>query len=126
MKIFLFLAMLFTLTVSADSCKKKKDPALFRGRLEVKGNCMNYTLKLTEGKIDTSIVAAKWTDEITGKAYTNVFALGNPCDFPKTIKQGDEFYFRIDTATSKKECVVCMAYYPVPPRKLSIQIADKP
>ena len=86
---------------------------------------MNYTLRITEGSIDTSMVAASWTDENTGKTYKNAFALGNPCNFPANIQQGDEFYFQIDTARSQKPCVVCMAYYPTPPKKLFIKVVDK-
>ena len=85
---------------------------------------MNYTVKLTEGNIDTSIITGIWTDETTKTTYSNVFALQNPCNFPENIKQGDEFYFKIDTASSKP-CMVCMAYYPVPPKKLAIKIINK-
>ena len=126
MKLILLLVIVFTITTSVDSCdKKKKQDSLYRGRLEIKAICMNYTLKLTEGNIDTSMIAASWTDESTGKKHTNVFALGNPCDFPKTINQGDEFYFTIDTSTSQKDCLVCMAYYPTPPKKLAIRVVEK-
>ena len=84
---------------------------------------MNYTIKIVEGTIDTSKTEANWTDEVTQNQYTNVFRLGNPCDFPATIKQGDEFYFTI--ATSKdKECAVCMAYYPTPAKALSIKVVQ--
>ena len=85
---------------------------------------MNYTIKLLEGNIDTSRISSNWSDEVTGKSYKNVFALGNPCSFPSSIKQGDVFYFYLDTAT-EKGCITCMAYYPTPPNKLSIKIAEK-
>lgn len=85
---------------------------------------MNYTLRVLEGPVDTTLVSSSWTDENTGKAYTNAFALANPCDFPATIEQGDEFYFVIDTS-KPTQCAVCMAYYPTPPRKLSIKVVEK-
>ena len=111
--------------VSAGDCNKKKDSGeVYKGRLEIKAICMNYTLKLIEGNIDTSKIVSNWTDESTKKTYSNVFALENPCNFPATIKQGDEFYFTIDTI-STKPCIVCMAYYPVPGKKLSIKIINK-
>ncbi len=78
---------------------------------------MNYTIKILEGLIDTSIVEAKWTDEQTKKSYTNVFSLGSPCTFPATINEGDEFYFSIDSSTVQ-DCIVCMAYYPKPTKHL--------
>ncbi len=85
---------------------------------------MNYTLSVIEGNIDTSLVNGSWTDESTGKSYKQAFGLANPCDFPETIKEGDEFYFVIDTAKGKN-CAVCMAYYPTPSRKLSIKVVEK-
>jgi len=85
---------------------------------------MNYTIKLLGGDIDTSQISSNWTDEVTGKQYKKVFALANPCSFPSSIKQGDEFYFYLDTST-EKGCITCMAYYPKPPKKLSIKVAEK-
>ncbi len=120
-----FLSLIFFLTISAQNCnKKEKNSEIFKGRLEIKAICMNYTVKLTEGNIDTSKIAGDWTDVTTKRSYSNVFALENPCNFPDSIKQGDEFYFTIDTA-STKPCMVCMAYYPVPGKKLAIKIIDK-
>jgi hypothetical protein len=125
MKLFILLPLISILALFEKDCSmKKKETGKYKGRLEIKAICSNYTIKLLEGNIDTSKIAAKWTDEMTNKSYTNVFALGNPCSFLKTIEQGDEFYFSIDTST-EKECVVCMAYYPTPPKKLRIRVIDK-
>ena len=129
MKLLFFLSAVFMLTVSADKCGNKKKtetttPAIYEAKLETKALCMNYTLRLLEGDIDTSLISASWTDESTGKSYSNVFGLGSPCTFPSSIEQGDDFYFQIDTS-QKQECAVCMAYYPTPPRKLSIKVVDK-
>ena len=71
------------------------------------------------------MVAASWTDENTGKTYKDAFALGNPCNFPATINQGDEFYFIIDSTKKQEQCIVCMAYYPTPPKKLFIKVVEK-
>src|SRR3989337_3233922 len=126
MKLVIFLSSVFILTVSADKCgnKKKTEAGIYKAKLETKALCMNYTLRLVEGDIDTSLVNASWTDESTGKSYTNVFGLGSRCTFPSTIEQGDEFYFKIDSS-AKQDCAVCMAYYPTPPKKLSIEVLDK-
>jgi hypothetical protein len=126
MKLFILLSCILILTISADQCGKKKNKAAgtFKAKLETKGICMNYTLRLLDGDIDTSMINANWTDESTGKSYNNVFGLGSPCTFPKDIEQGDDFYFVIDT-TQKQQCAVCLAYYPSPPRKLSIKVVDK-
>ncbi|MEP7377242.1 MAG: hypothetical protein ABI675_27820 [Chitinophagaceae bacterium] len=125
MKLLIFLSAIFILTVSAEKCgKKKTGTGKYKARLEIKALCMNYTLRLLEGDIDTSLISANWIDESTGKSYTNVFGLGSRCTFPSGMEQGDDFYFIIDTI-QKQECAVCMAYYPTPPKKLSIKVVEK-
>ncbi len=122
MKSFILLAVVSILCVSAGDCGKKQ--ATYKGRLEIKAMCMNYTIAVTEGNMDTSLIVADWKDENTGKAYKNVFKLGSPCTFPSTINPGDEFYFKIDTS-SVQNCMVCMAYYPTPPKTLTIKVVEK-
>ncbi|MEO7308478.1 MAG: hypothetical protein ABIR78_10300 [Ferruginibacter sp.] len=120
------LSAIFLLTISAEKCneKKKDSDMVYKGRLEIKAICMNYTVKLLEGNIDTAKIVSNWTDETTKKTYSNVFALENPCNFPATIKQGEDFYFVIDTAIAAP-CAVCMAWYPIPAKKLAIKIINK-
>ncbi len=124
MKILLFLSAIFLLTVSAQNCGKKKKSDVYKGKLEVKALCMNYTISVKEGNIDNSLIVPSWKDESTGKTYSNVFGLGSPCTFPDSLKEGDEFYFVVDT-TGKKDCAVCMAYYPTPDKKLQIKVVEK-
>jgi hypothetical protein len=142
MKLLIFLSCIFILTVSAQQCNNEgkvknnagsdsaqnkpadSSPKIYKAKLEIKAICMNYTLRLTEGSLDTSYVAATWTDETTGKSYQNVFALGNPCTFPPTIELGQDFKFIIDTTKDQKQCAVCMAYYPIPPKKLFIKVVE--
>ncbi len=125
MKLLLFLSAIFVLTASVEKCGSASgEPKRYKAKLETKALCMNYTLRLIEGDIDTTLIVNSWTDENTGKTYANAFGLGNPCNFPKDIEQGDEFYFTIDTA-KQAPCAVCMAYYPTPPRKLSIKVTGK-
>lgn len=110
------------ISFAPNACNKNsKNEKCYKGRLEIKALCMNYTIKLLEGDMDTSNIAAQWTDEHTGKSYMNVFSLGSPCTFPSSINEGDEFYFTIDT-TTKQECAVCMAYYPKPAKHLAIKV----
>ncbi|HEY0042034.1 MAG TPA: hypothetical protein VGB71_15290 [Flavisolibacter sp.] len=124
MKLFL-LAAIAALPFSGQQCKKQNlSSNCFKGRLEVKGMCANYTIKLLEGNLGESMIASSWKDEVTGKTHTNVFALGSPCTFPATIKEGDEFYFVLDS--TKQDCPVCMAYYPKPEKALGIKVLDKP
>lgn len=125
MKLFSFFAGIFLLTVSADGgCNKKKSSEIYKGRLEIKALCMNYTIKVLEGNIDTSLISASWTDESTNKDYTNVFGLASKCTFPPEIKEGEEFYFVLDDS-ARRDCAVCLAYYPVPPKKLMIKVVEK-
>jgi len=122
MKKFLLYSALATLLLSNSDCSKKKSER-YKGKLEVAGICMNYTISVVEGDIDASSIVDSWTDQVTNKVYENVFKLGNPCDFPASIKKGDEFYFTIDT-TKGETCAVCMAYYPTPSKALSIKVVE--
>ena len=121
----LLIAIPVFLLLSAEKCNQKKDKApVYKARLEIKAMCLNYTIRLLEGNIDTSKIVANWTDESTKKSYTNVFALKNPCIFPASIKEGEEFYFTIDDSPVEP-CAVCMAYYPTPEKKLPIKVVNK-
>ena len=127
----LFLLGSLMLLIAKENCKNKKGnanatvPGCYKGRLEVKGGCMNYTISITSPNFDTSLAMASWTDENTGKIYKNVFALKSKCTFPDNINAGDEFYFTIDS-TSVQNCAVCLMYYPVPSKKLSIKVIPGP
>ena len=131
MKFFFIITSLILLGSTKENCKKRKQnvdiavEGCYKGKLEVKGGCMNYTISITGAGFDTSLVVASWTDENTGKSYKNVFALGSRCTFSETINAGDEFYFEIDNAAGQN-CAVCMMYYPVPAKKLSIKVIQDP
>ena len=124
MKIYLIAPFIFILAITTNKCKNKNEGSAYKGKLEVKGMCMNYTIRLLEGKIDTSKFVAEWKNEITGKTHNNVFALGSVCNFPTTINEGDEFYFTIDT-TYVSNCAVCLAYYPKPAKSIAIKVVNK-
>jgi hypothetical protein len=125
MKILFYITTFLLAFSSKEGCHKTKmAPATYKGRLVIKGICMNYTIKLLAGNMDTTVIENKWTDETTGKTYKNVFALGSRCTFPSTIQQGDDFLFTIDTS-KVQNCNVCLAYYPTPSKHLSIKVIDK-
>ena len=124
---FLVLIGAFILLWSS-TCKNKNSNLTancYKGKLEIKAACMNYTISVQQGNIDTALFAANWANESTGKSYKNVFALDSRCNFPSTINEGDEFYFTIDS-TTVQNCAVCLIYYPVPPKRLGIKVLDKP
>lgn len=122
MKMYAAIPLVFILSIAAGKCKNKG--SAYKGRLEIKGICMNYTIKLLEGKLDTSKYVAEWKNESTGNIHTNVFALSSVCSFPSTINEGDEFYFTIDSSYVSN-CAVCMAYYPKPLKSLAIKIVKR-
>ncbi len=124
MKIYSLVPFVFIITLTTNKCKDKNENKVFKGRLEIKAICMNYTIKLLEGSLDTTQVVSEWRDETTGKTHNNVFALGSVCSFPSTIKEGDEFYFTIDP-DPVRNCAVCMAYYPKPPKSVAIKVVNK-
>lgn len=116
--------MVASLTLASPKCKKSAGNSnCYKGRLEVKGLCGNYTIALLEGKMDTARMEAKWKDDVTGKTYNNVFALGSVCSFPDSLKAGDEFYFTL--TETQEQCAVCMAYYPRPQKSLLIKVLNK-
>lgn len=126
MKLLLLLSLFIFVSDSTKPCKEQQlTNDCYKGRLEIKALCMNYTLSIQNKNFDTSMVVANWTDESTGKNYKNVFELGSKCTFPASLNEGDEFYFTIDT-TSVQNCMVCMAYYPTPAKKLSIKVLNAP
>jgi hypothetical protein len=121
---YLFAIAITGLIIQCTSQKNAASSTCYKARLEIKGMCANYTFKLLDGDIDTSKIVAAWTDENTGKQYTNVFGLGSPCNFPDSLKAGDEFYFTLDTAV--QNCAVCMAYYPHPSKSLRLKVINGP
>ena len=126
MKLLLLLSVFILLGATTKSCKNQQlPPGCYKGKLEIKALCMNYTISIQSKNFDTSMVVNNWTDETTGKTYKNVFRLGSPCTFPDSLKAGDEFYFTIDS-TSVQKCMVCMAYYPTPSKRLSIKVLNAP
>ena len=113
-----FLVACFSMALQ---CKKDRLTGCYKARLEIKGICLNYTIKVLQGDMDSSLIQNNWTDPNTGIAYQNVFALGSPCTFPPDINEGDEFYFKIDSSYVSN-CAVCMAYYPKPSKSIAIKI----
>lgn len=107
-------------------CKREELPksTCLKGRLAVQGICMNYVIEVVEGSVDSSQVEMLWKHPMTGKIYTQAFALKSICSFPENIKEGDEFYFSIAALPEDKMCAQCKAYSPVPLKGLSIEICE--
>lgn len=103
-------------------CQKTERGPIHQGRVEDIGICDNYTLRVLNGGLDTTQVVSSWTNPTTNITYTDAFALENPCDFPDALRVGDTFSFRIVSRASN--CVRCLAYYPTPPKMLTIQVVE--
>jgi hypothetical protein len=123
---FLFFAFLFIIGFRCEKENAVRFTNCFKGRLESKGICMNYTISVVEGNMDPSKVEASWTNPQTGKVYKNAFRLASVCTFPPGIQEGDEFYFTLPAEGVPQDCVVCMAYYPTPKKELAITVINKP
>ncbi|CAM4203363.1 hypothetical protein EWU23_04560 [Cytophagaceae bacterium 50C-KIRBA] len=123
-KVF-FLGFLLSVWL-CSACKREELPhsSCLKGRLAVKGICMNYVIEVIEGQVDSSQVEKLWKNPMTGKTYTQAFALRSICSFPENMKEGDEFHFNIAALPEDKMCAQCKAYSPVPSRGLSIKLCD--
>ena len=127
-KQLLFITAFVAVVSSGFTCNKddaRRISGCLKGKLEIKGICMNYVISIKEGDIDPSLLEATWQDPVTGNTYQNVFALSSPCNFPAAIDEGDEFYFYV-MDKSPGDCAVCMAYSPTPQKKLPIIVSNKP
>ncbi|MHA8097951.1 hypothetical protein VR479_01485 [Aquirufa aurantiipilula] len=120
-----FLSLLLAMGL-LSSCKREELPktTCLKGRLALKGICMNYVIEVVEGQVDSSQVEMLWKNPMSGKTYTQAFALKSICSFPENIKEGDEFYFSISPLPEDKTCAQCKAYSPVPAKGLSIEICE--
>ncbi len=109
------------------SCNKSNDTIqnCFKGKLVLKGLCMNYVIQIIEGDVDKALYESSWQNPSTKTTYQNVFGLGSICTFPSTINEGDEFYFSIPKSSIVQTCAQCMAYSPTPSKMIYIEICNK-
>src|ERR671920_640223 len=114
----LLFATLISLAVAGAPgvCNKGSKALCYKGRLEVKGICSNLTITAVDGNVPGT--QPSWTDEQTGKTYANAFRPENPCAIPDGLKEGDTFFFVIDT-TAAAPCATCKAFYPTPEKALN-------
>lgn len=114
--------LLFCLLCSACKPQEELPENCLKGRLAFTGICNGYVIELISGTLDTSKVEAQWKNPDTGKIYKNAFALSNVCNFPTNLKDGDEFYFKVDQSQLIADCFTCKAYSPTPRKSLPIYI----
>jgi hypothetical protein len=124
MKRLLIAALSGFILLSAFTCNKNQSTDhVYRGKLVRKGLCMNYTISVVSGSIDTAKVQSSWTDPQTNTTFQNAFRLESVCDFPTNLQEGDEFSFVIDN-NAPTDCAVCLAFYPTPRKGLKIRVVN--
>jgi len=96
-----------------------------KGKLVLKGICMNYVIEVVSGNIDSSLIESNWENPDTHDVYKNVFGLASICTFPPTLNEGDEFYFTIPQSPVDQLCIQCKAYSPIPTKTLFIELCAK-
>jgi len=122
LKKFFFVATIFCINFcSENQISSYNLENLVRGKLVIKGICMNYVIQVLSDNVDGNLIEKSWTNEFTEISYKNVFGLGSICDFPKDIDEGDEFSFSI-LEEKDQICANCKAYSPTPKKKLFIEV----
>ncbi|HZH38578.1 MAG TPA: hypothetical protein VEX17_00750 [Bacillales bacterium] len=96
----------------------------YLGKLEIKGMCGQYVVRIISKNKNKMNVAPTWKDPNSGKVYKNVFTVANHCSFPSSIQQGQTFNFTI-TNDTKNDCMTCQAFTPVPDQSIAIQVGCK-
>jgi hypothetical protein len=119
MKRNLVLLVLLPLFQLCSTRPQTDEKACFTGKLVKRGICGQRVVQLIGQPDGGMAIAQNWTDSLSHKAYENVFTVGNSCNFPSTIKEGDEFTFTMTTQPDS-DCAQCMAYTPVPEQKNSV------
>lgn len=122
MKTLIFLSSFLVLFTCNKSTEVANEKNCIKGKLLIKGICMNYVIQVVDGDAGSHGVVNVWEHPETGVEYNNVFALGSKCSFPSTIEEGDEFNFKILEKPSEESCIICKAYSPVPPNSLFIEV----
>ena len=69
---FIILTMCFVL----GSCSKEEstnlEPGQFKGKLVLKGICMNYVIQVVDGDLDASLYEKQWVHTLLGSARLNL------------------------------------------------------
>jgi len=117
----IFISLLIALCFTCCSTQKQVSAPL-KGRLEIKGACAHYVIKILSGKAGGLKAEKTWTNPSDGKIYTNVFTVQNYCSFPADIKEGEEFYFEWLTEPPAQNCMRCMIFVPTPETQNAIKV----
>jgi hypothetical protein len=122
-KMKILSAIAFSMIVLAG-CKSSasKQSTGYVGKLVVKELCNHYVVAVESGNLDTSKLAATWTDSKRNTPFRNVFTVASKCSFANSgLEEGDRFSFELSDNHATENCAVCMAYYETPVQFLYIK-----
>ncbi len=130
--ILIVISVFLMLSCTKESNGSKIYPnECIKGKLVLKGICMNYVIEVVSGNIDSSLIESTWENPLTHDVYKNVFGLASICTFPPTLNEGDEFYFTVFNFMGipedfpPQDCVQCQAYSPIPAKRVFIELCAK-
>ena len=115
-RLFIIIVTLYSFQMCTTRSQTNAMAACFTGKLVKSGICGQKVIQLLSERVEGIAFAEKWTDSLSNKEYENVFTVGNACDFPVSIREGDEFSFAL-TVIPPSDCIQCYAYTPVPAQK---------
>ena len=115
-RLFIIIMSFYAFQMCTTRSQTNALGACFTGKLVKSGICGQKVVQLLSERVEGIALAEKWTDSLSNKEYENVFTVGNACDFPVSIKEGDEFSFAL-TVIPPSDCIQCYAYTPVPAQK---------
>jgi len=107
------------------SCNKEEgiDINIYTGKLVKVSVCSNFVVEVMDDNFPKDLIETSWIDEFSGISYNNVFGIGNFCEFPNSISEGETFRFRISN-NSNLNCAQCLIYTPMPTKYLNISVVD--
>ena len=105
----------------AVTTSEEKSRDCYSGKLVKKGMCGQYVIEVKSPEAKGLQIAATWHDPSSSKTYDNVFTVSNPCEFPQTIQEGEDFQFSV-VAEGDMSCAFCYAYTPTPAARNNIVV----
>ncbi len=121
--LFIILAMLLT-----ASCIQLPNAGTDNSTQRIKAKVIRITCATTVIQVLDPAhynLGETWTIEGTSNTYEHVAVVSNKCEFPSTLKEGDEFYFRqISENDASNDCAVCMMYDFPPSKGIYLRVVN--
>ena len=103
---FLFILVFFLfLSCQKDNLNNNCSYNSTKGKLVVKGICMNYVIQILDNNIDYSLIEKEWIHEFTKETYKDVFRLGSVCNFPEYLNEGEALSYEVASEKGRKKAV---------------------